>query len=105
MVNVKAEAPYFARLMDIPEERIKSLNRGFFATEIRGELPGIIQVPKASIPFRQMTPAEEAALTRWMIERYGIVDPNAPPPPAPPPSHPTKSPFPEPPLIDEADKW
>jgi hypothetical protein len=28
-----------------------------------------------------------------------------PTPPAAPPPHPTKAPFPEPPLIDEADKW
>ncbi len=100
MVNVKAEAPYFARLMDIPEERIKKLDRGFFAMEMRGQAPSIIQVPKASVPFQIMTASEEAALQRRMIERYGISEilntDVSPPPPPPPSATPRTSPPPRP---------
>jgi hypothetical protein len=106
MVNVKAEAPYFSKLMDIPEERIKSLNQGFFATEMRGHPPSIIQVPKASIPYRTMTASEEAALQVKMREKYGIrpddSSPAQPPPPPPPNASPRTPPPPPPPRPNEA---
>jgi hypothetical protein len=118
MVNVKAEAPYFAKLMDIPEERIKSLDQGCFATEMRGHPPSIIQVPKASVPFPRMTASQETALQNRMVEEYGIpeiantdVSPPAPPPPpsatprTPPPPRPNEAqnkPAPSPRPRDEA---
>ena len=67
MVNVKAEAPYFAKLMDIPEERIKSLDQGCFATEMRGHPPSIIQVPKASVPF----PANDSVRGDCITKSHG----------------------------------
>jgi hypothetical protein len=109
MVNVKAEAPYFARLMDIPEERIKKLDRGFFAMEMRGQPPSIIQIPKASVPYRTMTASEETALQRRMLERYGIseilktdVSPSPQPPPPPQPTASPRTPPPPPPRPNEA---
>ena len=82
MANVDAEAPYFSKLLHIPEERINQLPRGHFATHIRGEGSSIMQVPLAQLPYRQMTPQEKQALQHRMQERYGIE--KEPPKPAAP---------------------
>lgn len=71
MVNVKAEADYFAKLMHIPVEKIIDLPSGQFAMEHRERPLDIVQVPLAKIPYRSMTEAEARAHRQRMIELYG----------------------------------
>jgi hypothetical protein len=81
MANVDAEAPYFSKLLHIPEERINKLKRGQFALHERGEEPRIAQVPKASLPFKVMTHAEEIKLRERMRTLYGAASQTQQPPP------------------------
>jgi type IV secretory pathway VirB4 component len=81
MANVDAEASYFSDLLHIPEERINRLPRGHFGMHVRGEGSSIVEVPRAELPFSQMTLEEELQLTVRMQSLYGIT---APPPPLAP---------------------
>jgi type IV secretory pathway VirB4 component len=79
MVNVNPgeETDYFSKLLDIPRERMTKLPRGHFAADIRFEEASIMDVPKADLPFRIMTPAEEIAFKKDMQERYGVRKPDS----------------------------
>ena len=71
MVNVDAEAPYFSKLLHIPEERMNQLPRGYFAMHVRDEGSSIVQIPRAELPYRRMTDADEKAHQERMIALYG----------------------------------
>lgn len=80
MANVDPEAPYFSRLLHIPEERMNTLRKGQFATHVRDEGSYIAEIPLASLPFPTMTASEQAAFREHMKSHYG---PEPPPPPPP----------------------
>ena len=88
MVNVPNgdDLTYFSKLLDIPPDRMSKLPQGHFATDIRFQGASIVQVPKASLPVRNMTPAEETALKQRMLDQYGLTQSE------------TSSPSPSPPL-------
>ncbi|UPJ35866.1 hypothetical protein IVB45_02300 [Bradyrhizobium sp. 4] len=80
MVNVGAEASYFSKLLHIPEERLcpqplGHLPRGQFAIHVRGKGSEIVTVPRAKLPFRNMTEAETKAHQQRMIDLYGYETP------------------------------
>jgi clan AA aspartic protease (TIGR02281 family) len=81
MVNVSGgEIEYFSKLMDFPVDKMKNLEQRHFATYTRGKKPphSITRVPLLKVPFRTMTPAEEAALKARMKEKYGVEQQKAP---------------------------
>jgi len=80
-VNVDAEAHYFGKLLHVPEERINQLPIGHFAMHVRGEGSSIVEVPRASLPFRQMTASDEAVLRERMRSFYGSASPKTHKPP------------------------
>jgi hypothetical protein len=59
MANVDAEAPYFSKLLHVPEERMNTLPIGHFAMHVRSEGCKIVAIPRATLPFKKMTDAEE----------------------------------------------
>jgi hypothetical protein len=71
MANVGAEASYFSKLLHIPEEKINHLPQGHFAMHVRGEGSSIAEIPKASLPFKQMSEADEMELRERMRRLYG----------------------------------
>jgi hypothetical protein len=70
MANVSAEASYFSKLLHVPEERMNQLPRGHFAMHVRQEGSSIAAIPKASLPFREMTEAQEMDLRERMRFLY-----------------------------------
>jgi Type IV secretion-system coupling protein DNA-binding domain len=69
---IPTERDYFAKILEVPTERMSDLKRGQFAAHIRYEGSSIIQIPKAQLPFRTMTPQEEIALKARMKRDYGV---------------------------------
>ena len=75
-MNVGAgERDYFSKLLGIPPERMKDLPRGHFATDIRWEGTSIERVPKAQLPYRTMSDAEQRAHQERINVLYGYVPP------------------------------
>jgi type IV secretory pathway VirB4 component len=96
MANVDADAPYFSKLLNIPEERMRDLPKGHFVMHVRGEGSCIIQVPpKVVMPCREMSTHEEVSFRTRMKLDYGArleaqpPLPQAPKPPPPPTARPS----------------
>ncbi|MGY3406130.1 hypothetical protein ACVWZV_002243 [Bradyrhizobium sp. GM5.1] len=79
MANVDAEAPYFSKLLRVPEERMDNLRKGQFAMHIRGEGGSIVQVPIATLPFPTMNASEKSAHRQYLQKLYGVEEKQKPP--------------------------
>jgi len=69
---IPTERDYFAKILEVPADRMSKLSRGQFAAHIRYEGSSILQIPKVQLPFRTMTAQEEAQLEARMKQLYGV---------------------------------